>query len=158
MRRVVKKFSPLSVAWRLPLPSRHLPCPLLRSKVLSCRAATVLHLFRGTSSSWYVHEDGSFSRQYTLSPQSRRALRTGFSGVFFAEVLCILHMFYPHNCNSTGWGVRLDRLRSVAPCKINVRNEPVQGIFCVVKLESPPVWMLKLCEFQHRKSIYRIRE
>jgi len=50
----------------------------------------------------------------------------------------------------------LFRTRSGAvrrPCMINVRNEPVQEIFCVVKLETPPVWMLRLCEFQHRKSI-----
>jgi len=35
---------------------------------------------------------------------------------------------------------------------MNVRNEPVQETFCVVKRETPPVWRWKLCEFQHRKS------
>ena len=39
------------------------------------------------------------------------------------------------------------------PCTINVRNEPVQEIFCVVKCETPPVLRWKLCEFQDRKSI-----
>jgi len=36
---------------------------------------------------------------------------------------------------------------------MNVWNEPVQEIFCVVKREPPPVLRWKLCEFQHRKSI-----
>ena len=48
----------------------------------------------------------------------------------------------------------LFRTRSGAarrPCTINTRNAPVQEIFYVVKLETPPVWMCKLCEFQHRK-------
>jgi len=39
------------------------------------------------------------------------------------------------------------------PCTINVRNEPVQEMFCVVKCETSPVLRWKLCEFQHRKSI-----
>ena len=39
------------------------------------------------------------------------------------------------------------------PCTINVRNEPVQEMFCVVKCETPPVLRWKLCEFQDRKSI-----
>ena len=39
------------------------------------------------------------------------------------------------------------------PCTINVRNEPVQEMFCVVKCETPPVLSWKLCEFQHGKSI-----
>ena len=50
----------------------------------------------------------------------------------------------------------LFRTRSGAvcrPCTINVLNERVQEMFCVVKCETPPVLRWKLCEFQHRKSI-----
>jgi len=36
---------------------------------------------------------------------------------------------------------------------MNVKNEPVQEMFCAVKRETLPVWRWKLCEFQHRKSI-----
>jgi len=39
------------------------------------------------------------------------------------------------------------------PCTINVWNEPVQEIFCVVKNETPLVSRWKFCEFQNRKSI-----
>jgi len=38
-------------------------------------------------------------------------------------------------------------------CTMNVRNEPVQEMFCVVKNDTPPVCTWKFCEFQHRKSI-----
>jgi len=41
------------------------------------------------------------------------------------------------------------------PCTMNVQNEPVHGMFFVLKRETPPVWRWKLCEFQHRKSISR---
>ena len=49
----------------------------------------------------------------------------------------------------------LFRTRSGAmcrPCTINVRNDPVQEMFCVVKCETPPVLRWKLCEFQHSLS------
>jgi len=39
------------------------------------------------------------------------------------------------------------------PCTMNVRNKPVQEMFCVVKCETSPVLRWKLCEFQDRKSI-----
>ena len=39
------------------------------------------------------------------------------------------------------------------PCTINVRNEPVQEMFCVVKCETPPVLRWNLFEFQDGKSI-----
>jgi len=39
------------------------------------------------------------------------------------------------------------------PCTMNVRNEPVHVMACVVKRETPSVWRWKLCEFQHGKRI-----
>ena len=39
------------------------------------------------------------------------------------------------------------------PCTMNVRNEPVHDMACVVKRGTPPVRRWKLCEFQHGKSI-----
>jgi len=39
------------------------------------------------------------------------------------------------------------------PCTMNVRNELVHVMVCVVKRESPSVWRWRLCEFQHGKSV-----
>ena len=39
------------------------------------------------------------------------------------------------------------------PCTMNVRNEPVHVMACVVKRETTPIWRWRLCEFQHGKSI-----
>ena len=36
---------------------------------------------------------------------------------------------------------------------MNVRNEPVNVMACVVKRETPPIWRWKLWESQHGKSI-----
>jgi len=36
---------------------------------------------------------------------------------------------------------------------MNVRNDPVRVMACVVKRETPPTWRWKLCEFQHGKGI-----
>jgi len=51
-----------------------------------------------------------------------------------------------------------DRFRTCSgavrrPCTRNVRSEPVQGMFCVVKRETSPVCRWKLCDFQHRKRM-----
>jgi len=39
------------------------------------------------------------------------------------------------------------------PCTMNVRNETLHEMACVVKRGTPPEWRWKLCESQHRKSI-----
>ena len=39
------------------------------------------------------------------------------------------------------------------PCTMNVRNEPLHDMACVVKCKTPPEWRWKLCEFQHKKKI-----
>ena len=39
------------------------------------------------------------------------------------------------------------------PCTMNVRNEPLHDMACVIKRETPLVRRWKLCEFQHRKGI-----
>ena len=39
------------------------------------------------------------------------------------------------------------------PCTMNVWNEPVQEMLCVVKRGTPPVLRWKLCDVQHRKSM-----
>jgi len=39
------------------------------------------------------------------------------------------------------------------PCTMNVPNEPVHVMVCVVKREDSPIWRWKLCEFQDGKSI-----
>jgi len=41
------------------------------------------------------------------------------------------------------------------PCTMNLRNEPVHVMSCVVKGETHTIWRWKpwLCEFQHGKSI-----
>jgi len=39
------------------------------------------------------------------------------------------------------------------PCTMNVRNELLHDMACVVKCETPPELRWKLCEFQHGKRI-----
>ena len=54
----------------------------------------------------------------------------------------------------------LFRTRSGAvcrPCTINVRNEPVQEMFCVVKCEPPPYWGGNSLSFNIEKA-YQFRE
>jgi len=36
---------------------------------------------------------------------------------------------------------------------MNVQNEPLYDMACVVKCETPPEWRWKLCEFQNGKRI-----
>ena len=36
---------------------------------------------------------------------------------------------------------------------MNVQNEPLDDMACVVKHGTPPKWRWKLCEFQHEKGI-----
>jgi len=37
---------------------------------------------------------------------------------------------------------------------MNVRNEPLHDMACVVKREPPTGWRWRLCEFQHRQILF----
>jgi len=39
------------------------------------------------------------------------------------------------------------------PCILNVRNEPLHDMACVLKRGPPPEWRWKLYELQHGKGI-----
>ena len=61
------------------------------------------------------------------------------------------HILFYFRPNSDRFRTRSGAVRR--PCTKNVRNEPIQEMFCVVKHETPPVWRWKLCDFQYKKSI-----
>jgi len=80
-------------------------------------------------------------------------LRTGPSPVRWGKDKISISDCQQNVCYSSFIQIRAVFEPVQGPCSMNVRNEPLLVMACVVKRETPSIWRLKLCKFQHRKNV-----